>query len=188
MATETGYCNDLKPQGCTGQGGVTERSAAKYANRLYLEYFLRGVYRTHLYNFSLDEWSLFLRRDGSVKPAYHAVRDFIQVLKDSETAFATKSLRYGLSGDRRDVKSLLLQKQNGHYYLLLWLNVLSVTSDYKDVETARSLTLDLPGSIAQAKTYLPTFNGTTAQRAYANPQRIALTVPDHPLVIELTPR
>jgi hypothetical protein len=184
VATETGYCNDLNPQGCTNQGGVTERSAAKYATRLYLEYFLRGVYRTHLYNFSLDEWSLFLRRDGSVKPAYNAVRDFIQVLKDSGT-FSPKVLRYSLSGNTQDVKSVLLQKRDGAFYLVLWLNVLSVKSDYKDVETARSLTLSLGDRISQAKLYLPTFNGTAPQKTYRNPRSISLSVPDHPLIVEL---
>lgn len=188
VATETGYCNDLNSQGCTGQGGIPERAAAKYANRLYLEYFLRGVYRTHLYNFSLDEWSLFLRRDGSVKPAYGAVRDFIRVLKDPGASFATGRLQYSLSGDTRDVKSVLLQKRNGTFYLVLWLNVLSVKSDYKDVESARSLTLTLPTQIAQAKTYLPTFNGVSPQKTYQSPQKISLTVPDHPLVVELKPR
>lgn len=185
VATETGYCNDLNPQGCTNQGGVTERSAAKYANRLYLEYFLRGIHRTHLYNFSLDEWSLFLRRDGSVKPAYGAVRDFIQVLRDSGGSFSPKSLRYRLSGNTQDVKSVLLQKRDGTFYLVLWLNVLSVKSDYKDIETARSLTLNLGNRISQAKLYLPTFNGTTPQKIYRNPQSISLSVPDHPLIVEL---
>ncbi|KAM3093060.1 hypothetical protein ACKFKF_30140 [Phormidesmis sp. 146-12] len=185
VATETGYCNDLNRQGCTNQGGVTERSSAKYATRMYLEYFLRGIYRTHLYNFSLDEWSLFLRRDGSVKPAYSAVRDFIQVLKDSGGAFSPKSLRYSLSGNTQDVKSVLLQKRNGAFYLVLWLNVLSVKSDFKDVETARSLTLSLGDRISQANLYLPTFNGTTPQKTYRNPRSISLSVPDHPLIVEL---
>ncbi len=183
VATETGYCNEFK--GCTGQGGIPERAAAKYANRLYLEYFLRGVYRTHLYNFSLDEWSLFLRRDGTEKPAYSAVRNFIQLLKDPGRSFATGSLKYGLAGNLDAVKSVLLQKRNGTFYLVMWLNVNSVKPDYKDIETARSITLSFPKAIAQARIYRPTFEGLSAQQTYKNAQRIALSVPDHPIIVEL---
>lgn len=188
VATETGYCNEFSPQGCTNQGGVSERAAAKYANRLYLEYFLRGVYRTHLYNFSLDEWSLFLRRDGSVKPAYNAVRDFVQLLKDPGRTFTPSSLRYSLAGNLNDVKSVLLQKRNGTFYLVLWLNVSSVTRDYKDIETARSVTLKFPSTIARSRVYLPTFKGLSPQQTYTNSRQISLSVPDHPLVVELRPK
>lgn len=185
VATETGYCNDLTAQGCTNQGGVSERAAAKYANRLYLEYFLRGVYRTHLYNFSLDEWSMFLRRDGTVKPAYNAVRNFIQLLKDPGRTFVPGSLSYSLSGNLDDVKSVLLQKSNGTFYLVLWLNAPSIRRDYRDIETARSITLNFPRAIARTRIYSPTFNGVSPQQTYTNSQRIALTVPDYPIVVEL---
>lgn len=187
VATETGYCNELIPQGCTNQGGVTERAAAKYANRLYLEYFLRGVYRTHLYNFSLDKWSLFLRPDGTAKPAFNAVRDFIQILKDPGPAFSPRLFQYSLSGNLDKVKSVLLQKRDGRLYLVLWLNVLSVRSNYQDIETSQAVTLNLAAPVTQAKTYLPTFKGTAPQQVYRNTRTLSLNVPDHPLIVEFQP-
>jgi hypothetical protein len=101
---------------------------ATYVPRMYLEYFRRGVLRTFSYELldedagSGDREDNFglLRNDFSEKPAFGALRNLIEILEDPGPRFPAGSLGYTLSGDTDDLRSLLLQKRDGTFFLALW--------------------------------------------------------------------
>lgn len=196
MPTETGYHTAANWTG--DHRGVSERAAGRYVPRLFLEYFNRGFVRTYSYelmdlkpdpngedrekNFGL------VRNDGTEKPAYTALKNTIGLLKDPGPAFTTGSLDYSLSGDTKDVHRTLLQKRDGRFYLVLWQEVPSYDlSAKKDILVPdRKVTLTLNTPTSEAVTYLPGNSSAAVARRDA-PKQMDLAVPDHPLVVEITP-
>lgn len=193
IATETGYHNAIGT--ANSHRGIPEDVAAKYIPRLYLEHFNAGIRRTFAYeliencenpnemecNFGL------LRNDGSEKPAFVALRNLIGLLKDSNTKFTRGSLDYSLSGDTTDVHHTLLQKHDGRFYLILWQEVSSfdVNSLQQGDIPKKQVTLTLNTPISKATTYEPN-NSNNPISHLTHPKNIGLSVPDYPLVIELT--
>ena len=128
MATETGYHTALEAS--QGQRPVSERAMAVYVPRTYLEYFARGVVRTFPYELVDEfpdpgedepEWNFgLLRNDLSPKPAYRALSDLVFMLTDTGPRFSPGRLDYTLGGDLGDLRTLLLQKRDGRFYLALW--------------------------------------------------------------------
>ncbi|HZK15243.1 MAG TPA: hypothetical protein VFC52_01475 [Solirubrobacterales bacterium] len=140
MATETGYHTAL---GWSGEHNpVSEAAMATYVPRMFLEYFRRGVARTFSYEL-LDEAAGsgerednfgLLHNDFSPKPAFVALRNTIEILRDSGGAFAPGSLDYDFGGDSGDLHHLLLQKSDGTFYIALWRAI-----DVWDPETQSAL-------------------------------------------------
>jgi hypothetical protein len=128
FATETGYHNALNWHGF--HRPASERAAAVYLPRIFLEYFRRGVARTFSYEL-VDEFpdaargereSNFglLRNDFSEKPAYVAIRNLIAILEDRGPDFAPAGLDYSVGGDLSNLRQVLLAKRDGSYFLALW--------------------------------------------------------------------
>ncbi|MGI4893837.1 MAG: hypothetical protein ACRYF3_01840 [Janthinobacterium lividum] len=192
ISTESGYCNTLTPEGCTGQGGVSERASAKYALRHYLEYFRAGVERDYLYNLSTDDWDEFLDADGKRKPAFYAVRNLIDLLQDPGATFHPSRFDISVSAADEsgapvdDVHHVLVQKRDGSYWLALWTNAISYPAGEEccDVETERSVTVELPRSMSST-VYEPTFSATAAVDTAAASPSLTLTVPDSVLLVRL---
>ncbi len=198
IATETGYHTATQWTGI-GNKGVSESAMGKYIPRAFLEYFNRGFSRTYSYELidyfpdpERDFWIWnygLLRNDGSPKPAYGALKNLIDLLEDPGPSFAPQSLAYSLRGGGRNVHHTLLQKRDGRYYLVLWQEVPSYSSTTNtDISVpARQVTLRIRRQpMVTATTYLPN-TSTNPTAVYANPERLTLWVPDHPLVVELKP-
>ena len=199
--TETGYHtainNNSEVAAGWAQRGVSENAAAKYIPRLVVEYFRQGIVRTYLYEF-IDEFPDperdnqevnfgLLRNDLSEKPSYVSLKNTIALLKDSGGASASGELSYSLEGDLTDIHQLLLRKQDGSFYLIVWQEVQSYDYASKsDINhNPRKVTLKLGTPIGKAETYLP-LNGTTSVNTYNNVSSIDLDVPDHILIVKLT--
>ncbi len=199
--TETGYHtainNDSEVDAGWAQRGVSENAAAKYIPRLFAEYFGQGIPRTYLHYFldrfpdperdnQEDNFGL-LRNDLSEKPSYVSLKNTIALLKDSGGASASGGLSYSLEGDLTDIHQLLLQKQDGSFYLIVWQEVPSYDYASKsDINHNRSkLTLKLGTQVGKAETYLP-LNGTAPLNTYTGVSSINLEVPDHLLIVKLS--
>ena len=192
VATESGYHNAMLWTG--GHPPVSELAMGHYTLRLLFDYFNAGVPRTWLYemidqgadrtrrelNFGL------LRMNGSEKPAYVALRNLINLLKDPGASFSPGQIHYGLAGDLTGLSSTLLQKRDGRFYLVLWqdpscfnlLTMLDIVSGPKFV------TLTLPRA-AGNKVYQP---ATSANPMFQGTMTsVPLAIPDHPLIVEITP-
>ena len=87
---------------------MSEAAHAKYMPRLFCEYFRKGIARAYSYEF-IDEFEDkaltnreahfgLLRRDGTPKPAYTAVKNLIAVLQEKgvPTGFKPDVLNYRL--------------------------------------------------------------------------------------------
>jgi hypothetical protein len=129
VISETGYHDALRQQG--GQPPTSERAAAAYYPRLFLEDFLAGVRRTYAYEL-LDEKAEpartdqeqhfgLLRTDFSPKPAAERLRRLIALARgpgggDREGG----SLDLAVAQPAERVRRLLLRRADGRYLLLLW--------------------------------------------------------------------
>jgi hypothetical protein len=126
ISTETGWDNAL--EGANTHQGVPEDVIDKYMPRMFLTQFNMGIARTYLYEF-IDEgidpkkpganFGL-LHNDGSPKPAYIAVKNLINLLKDPGPSFKPDALSYSVRGDTKSLHHTLLQKRNGDFYLAFW--------------------------------------------------------------------
>lgn len=194
FATESGWHNYLNS---SRQPGIPEVVEAKYTPRLYLEYFnnpaIERTFRYELINVGKSgnnqrtNWGL-LNADGSPQPAFTALKNLIDLTEDpAAKGFTPGQLDYKLSGDLENVNQTLLQKSNGDFKLILWQDALSWDTKFKKkIPVAdNKVTLSLNTPIKSAKTYLP-LNSIKAMGSYTNPTSIKLSVPDHPLVVQLT--
>jgi hypothetical protein len=130
FTTETGYNTALNYTGPESFLPVTEAAQAVYMPRVFLEQFRRGVARTYSYEL-LDEfpdpglnhreWNFgLLRNNLSKKPAFDALQNLTDILKDPGSGFTPGSLDYSLEGNQEKLRQVLLQKRDGSYYLALW--------------------------------------------------------------------
>lgn len=129
MSTETGYHTAINSDG--DHPPVSEEAEATYLPRLFLDYFANGVSRTFPYELidehpdpELDEPESdfgLLRNDYSPKPAFTALRNLLTILDDpGGSSFTPRPFEYTLSGNRTDLRQLVLAKSDGSYWLALW--------------------------------------------------------------------
>jgi hypothetical protein len=163
---------------------------AKYAPRTYALFFKRGVEKTTFFQLvdglDGDTWGI-LRYDLSEKPAYSSIKNFITIVDDNNTTFSPSKLAYRLEGNTKDIETLLLQKGNGTFDLLIW-QAKSCWDRNKKIELQnpnRNLVLKLPESVNNAKLYLPLQSATPVQTLRGT-RSIPLSVPDHMMIVELS--
>ncbi|MFB2938196.1 hypothetical protein ACE1B6_23360 [Aerosakkonemataceae cyanobacterium BLCC-F154] len=198
-ATETGYNTSKK--------GISEQMHGKYMPRLFLEYFRKGIIRTLSYEF-VDEWNDpdnteanfgLLRNDLSPKPAYIALKNVINLLKDPGANFTPGSLDYSISVnpppeyDRTQyIHHLLLQKQNRTFYLALWHEIsngdISNTPVREITPPDIPVTITLKTAIKDVILYSLDNNGNMSSKPISSTSTINLNVPDKALFIALTPQ
>ncbi len=197
IATETGYHTVLDAGG-DAQPGVSEGAMGKYMPRLFLEYFNRDVERTYAYELmdlqpnpqnDNDQWNFgLLDNSGAEKPAYQALANMISVLEDPGPAFDPEPLDYVLRGSLNDVHQAVFQKRNGRSYLVLWQEVPSFNLETRqEVEVEEEpVTVSLAESAGEVVEYRPLHSEFPVER-YTDTAEIEVGVPDHPLILEITP-
>ena len=193
IATEAGWHNAVSSR--SGQPGISEAAAGKYIPRLCLEYFNQGVKRVYI-NELINKWQNnkkegnfgLLRRDGSPKPAFIALKSLISILQDSEGKFSPGTLSYSIEGTTKHVHHTLLQKRDRSFYLVLWQEVSSFDlRDKQDVSVSpQTVTIRLNTAIRSGSLYhlLPS---TQPVAQYTEPTSITLKVSDSPLIVGLVP-
>ncbi len=194
IASETGYHHATNHTDGHWIRGVTERTSGRYLPRLLAEYFVRGVVRTYAYEFldlkAQPDYSEanfgMLRWNGEPKPAYLAVKNLISILRDPGPDFSPGALDFSINGDVEPVRHLLLQKRDGAFYLLLWINAVSYDLKTKqDMKFAPQPTrLSFAKPIDSAKAYLP-LEGLAPVAIFSRSQEITLQISDQLLLLEL---
>ena len=127
-ATEAGFHNALRAK--EGQPPVSERAAAVYLLRTFLEHFRGGIDRTYAYEL-IDEKSDpgaddpeqhfgLLRHDFTPKPAFTALRNLLSLVGRVGGRSPLRPLRIDMAGREGDVRRLVLQKPDGTYVVALW--------------------------------------------------------------------
>jgi pimeloyl-ACP methyl ester carboxylesterase len=196
MATETGYHNAPNHTDGLWIPGISQAAAGRYLSRLLPEYFSRGIVRTYLYELldlrdnPRDAESNFgiLRADGTPKPAFIAVKNLIAILADPGPPFTPGVLGVKLSGQQRPLRHLLLQKRDGRFELLLWMNVPAYDIKAKhDLDVPpQPVVVHFARPIRAAKAFLP-LQGAGEVREFPATDRLEVEVPDQLLVLEITP-
>ena len=199
-ATETGYHDALNTT--TDNPPVSQRAAAIYLPRLFLEYARSGVRRTFVYEL-VDErsdpaladvelnYGLF-ESDWSHKPSAIALKNTIALL-DSPRNGPRRPLHYGVAnvadpdstGPRGAVRDVLLQKADGSYWLALWQDSKvwdeSARTDIANPLVPVRVTLDRAMSLTS---YRPTQSTTASGRRTA--RSFTVGVGDDLLLIRMT--
>ena len=195
QATEVGY-HTASASTNPWHWSLTELAQGKYTLRQFLELWNRGVQRSFAYEL-IDEGTDMsdmeanfglLRIDGSRKPAFNGLRDLIALVGDrGAPTFATHALKVSLSGDTTGVRRLLLEKADGRHFLVLWQDKLSYDKVLKrDINVpAKSVDLGFEFPVTRVTMYRPLTQGTQAVRTVAKARLVTVSVPDHPVVVEV---
>jgi hypothetical protein len=198
--TESGYNTAVN---AAPSPGITETGQAKYLTRAVANTFNMGVSKTFVYelvnyysNPARDYPTAnlgLLREDFSYKPAAHAFKNLIELLQDPGAPFTPGRLDFTLAGNDGAVQTILLQKGNGDYYLVLWQEVVSFdASSRQDIAVpADSVTLTLNTPILSAQAFLPNASTAPVQSFAADESgritQLTVNVPDELLLLRLRP-
>ncbi|MGI4799357.1 MAG: carbohydrate-binding domain-containing protein, partial [Janthinobacterium lividum] len=196
VITETNYPTDgaISPN-------VSDDVQAKYDLDLIMDATKDGIVSTYFYEL-LDEaadptnsniqlhYGLF-NSDGTPKPAATAIHNLTTLLADPGTnasTFKTGALAYSISGLPASGNSLLLEKSNGAYDVVVWAEPVlwNVSSSSETAATARSVTVSFTSAHSEVKVFDP-LAGTAAILEQSNSTSVTVSVTDHPLIIEVEP-
>jgi hypothetical protein len=188
--TESGYNAGTGEE--PGLHPTSEWMQARGVPRLYLEAFRHGLHRLFVYGLDMrhDRGFSLLREDGTPRPAFHALRDLIALLDHGRGPVEPASLALEVDCAVATVHHLLLRRADGAFVLCLWNDVdgwdEAAGRDLAPPEVPATLRFaTAPGSIVQ---FRPCSDGTAALAiADAPGAELAVTVPDHPLLVVIHP-
>lgn len=169
MTTEFGYDTSVTDPVYAAKGTLDAAFDATKDGDVKLYYY--ALFDDTSGNFGL------MNSDGTPKPAGLALHDLTSLLRDRGTghaAFSPGSLSYALSGTTPNDHELLLQKTDGSYWLAIW----------NESDPAHQVTLTLGSRAGQISAYDP-LTSTEAMDTVRNAAAITVTVPDHPILIQV---
>jgi len=194
--TETGYI--AYPSTSTPYT-LPESVEASYTPRTLLLAYERGFKRTFLYEL-LDEVSSpgygLLRADMSPRPAFTAVQNLIAILSDSTTVFTPRPLSYAVTGGDSTLNQVLLEKHDGSYWLVLWLEKSSWNAETATpiAVAPEQVTLTLSSSYSAEQVYQFNKQGTyttstpaTLTNSAAKTHTTSFPVSDQVTIIHIVP-
>ena len=192
ITTETGYGTSTS----LSYGRVSELAQAKYVPELLAEQYAQGIKATYLYqlfdpyakadptNDFFNYYGLF-RPDGTAKPAATALHRMTTWLADPGLPFTPGTLDYALGNAPATLGSVLLQKSDGTFMLMLWNGVKAYNQDTSGDITTAPATVDLDFSAApKGLTMLDTLTGTST--AITPGLHVSLAVPDHVVLLRIS--
>ncbi|HAL83497.1 MAG TPA: hypothetical protein DCO83_15720 [Mucilaginibacter sp.] len=192
VASETGY---QLPQPGHGNLPVAESVAAKYEPRLLMWYLLKGfkyAYHYQLINNNTDENFGLLNPDMSRRQTFYAIKNTIKIFNDPGATFQPGTLNYSLAGNAANVKSMVFQKRNGKFYLVLWQAIASGTASnnaatppYDFRNPTIPVTVSVNGISGTALGYTPSVDSVSVA-SFSNIKSMKVNVPDHIYVLEIT--
>ena len=159
--------------------GFSQPNIAKWALDATFDGIKHGNPKTYFYALYDDASGKFglMRPDGSPKPAGAALHNLTTLLADAGSdaaTFATGSLAYTLAGTTGADSTMLLQKSDGSHWLALW-------NETAGAPHTVTLTLANP---ALVRVFDP-LTGTAATQTAHNAATLAVSVPDHPVLVEI---
>ena len=168
--------------GVTLEGAITEEVQARLYLSVYLDQFKRGWKHTAIYLLRdrTDERGNqtfgFYRPDYTPRLAATYLHNLTTILADEGSGAPTGGLAYSIPDQPATVHDLLLQKGDGTFELVIWDERFTGGSD--------SITVNLGGTVATAKSFDPTI-GTSALQNLTEVSSVGLTLSNHPVIIEV---
>jgi len=192
VITEDGYSTLAAP------GGVDQLTQAKETLNMLFDAQKLGASKLFLYQLldayapgtkaGRDQFGLF-NYDNSPKTVATAIHNLTAILADpSATAvsFQTGTLNYSISNLPSAGSSLLFQKSNGAFDLVLWAEppIWDATSSTELTVAPTQTTVALGGTFQEVKVFDP-LSGTTPILDLHDVSQVTVALTDHPLVIEV---
>jgi serralysin len=140
-----------------------------------------GMYFYGLYDDASGAWGLF-NADGTPRPAATALHNLSTLLTDTNanaTSFKPGSLSYTLSGTQTGDNSVLIEKSNGQFWLSLW-------NETEAANAPHTITVNL-GILAATVIEFDPLTGTSSIASWSNVSTLQVSVPDHPVLLEIVP-
>lgn len=172
---------------------LPESVEASYTPRSLLLAFQHGIERTFLYEL-LDEVSSpgygILHGNISPKPAFTAVQNLIANLSDKGSSFSPGKLAYSIAGGGADLNHLLLEKRDGSFWLILWLEVPSFNpaNDTPIAVTPQQITLTLADPDARQVFRWDDTGNMSSTDATMHGPTLDLTVSDQISIVKIVPQ
>ncbi len=173
--TETGY----------PQSYIPLDRANKYYSRLFFEFFNHGIVRSYAYEL-IDESNLgggestfgLVYANGSPKPHFNTISNIISILKDPGGGFNPGSLGYSIGGAPGTLHHTLLQKRDGTFYLVLWLE-----QNWWEASGPATITVNFAGP-QHVNQYDP-LTSASPKTAWNNAASVTLAVSDQATILEI---
>ena len=156
-----------------------------------------GAAKTFLYELSNDtgstaqedQFGLF-NTNGTPKPAATDVSDLLKILSaGAGTGPATLgSLSYGISGLPSTASSMLLEKADGAFDIVIWNGGATLYNGVGDVTPPTSAVTISLGSAAKAVSVYDPIKGASAIQSLGAVSSVSVGLAADPLVIEVTPQ
>jgi hypothetical protein len=195
VITETNYTSD---PAIAGQPDATVQ--AKYDLDLLMDAARDGVAATYLYelldekpdpsNGNIEDHFGLFNNDGTPKPAATALHNLTTILGDTGStahSFQTGTLNDAVSGLPASGDTLLLEKSNGAYDIVLWAEpaLWNASTQSEIAAAAHQVQVTLP-TAAAVQVFDP-LAGTSAIAQYGATSSVSVSLTDHPIVIEVAP-
>ena len=198
--SESGYHNALNVP--FNFPAINENVGGKYTPRMCLEFFRRGVVRTHLYelidllpNTALDNDQYHFglaRTDGTKKPAFTALKNLLAHFNEPVPAgsWAPTYFGHSVTGGDSDLRKLLFQRaSDGKYLMVLWQEKSSWDYDPADeVEITnpdQTVTISFANLASQVRVFRPK-DSASPTTTVTSVSSHTVSVPDHPVVVEIS--
>ena len=128
-----------------------------------------------------------LHNDGSPKPAYTAIKNLLSLLADPGSSYSPGSLNFSLSGTTGTIRQSLFQKRDGRFYLVLWNDVQTYDVQAKQDRSNAPVPVTVTFGTAHNLSVYQPYTQSAALSTSSNATSVVVNVPDHPLVIEISP-
>lgn len=193
VITESGYTTTT---GLTGMEGVDLLTQAKLTLNLLADATLLGVSKTYLYHlfdgaragtaeagFGLFDIKL------QPKPVATAIHNLTAILADPGApagGFATHGLEYTIDGLPAGAHSLLIEKSNGTYELMIWAEpqAWNAATDRAVSTAASAVTVTLAGGPGELRWFDPLLSDQAQGTSHAA-RTITVPVSDHLVILEI---
>ena len=193
ITTEFGYYTSGSS---TDANSVSQTVQAKYILDGVMDAFVQGEAKIYIYEL-LDEqsgngaaWGNFglFTSSGAPKPAAVALHNLTSLLADNGPAFTPGTLGISLSGTLSTDHSMLLEKSDGSFWLALWneARLSGPTSPTNITVPNHTVTLSLATTAGTVQIFDP-LTGTSSLQTLTNVGTLAVSVPDHPILVEINP-
>lgn len=197
--TETGYHTSLIADTNGGWEGVSEATQAKLLLNTLMDGASLGLKNTFIYEL-LDAYSdpqganqerhfgLF-HLDYSAKPAATAIHNLTAILEDdgaTQASFSAGTLNYSIDGLPSSAHSLLTDKSDGSYQIIIWSepDIWNQSSDTAIQAATTSVKVNLGASFGSVQVFDP-LTGTTAIKSLSKVSSLTLNIVDHPVIIDI---
>lgn len=200
VITEFGYFS--MPQSGWYMIGVDEATQAKGVLNGYMDAAAAGVKRLYVYelldqkpdpeNKSAEMHFGLFRVDNSPKPVAQAIHNLTSVLNASAprktNGAARNSLAYTLSDMPPSANSLLLQKKDGRFVLVLWneTSIWNRATGTPVTNPPARINVDFGATASRVDIYDPLVSAAPLAN-HRDVRQLAVDVPDHVILLEVTP-